>query len=126
MSGWALPQDVIRIDYSSFNPIFLILGDINIAATTSANKDLSDKVQTMIGELRNIFKEYLYLMHPKYAKGSGKNPFPSGKYRVFFLPTLDSVIDVGRGISVGPGRFGKKNKRRALNKRRAWKIWKKE
>ena len=60
--------------------IFLILGDINIAATTSANKDLSDKVQTMIGELRNIFKEYLYLMHPKYDKGSGKNPFPSGKY----------------------------------------------
>jgi hypothetical protein len=41
-------------------------------------------------------------------------------------PTLESVIDVGQGISVGPGRFGKKNKRRALNKRRAWKIWKKE
>ena len=40
--------------------------------------------------------------------------------------TLESVIDVGQGISVGPGRFGKKNKRRALNKRRAWKIWKKE
>ena len=43
-----------------------------------------------------------------------------------FLSTLESVIDVGQGISVGPGRFGKKNKRRALNKRRAWKIWKKE
>jgi hypothetical protein len=40
--------------------------------------------------------------------------------------TLESVIEVGQGISVGPGRFGKKNKRRALNKRRAWKIWKKE
>jgi hypothetical protein len=38
--------------------------------------------------------------------------------------TLESVIDVGQGISVGPGRFGKMNKRRALNKRRAWKIWK--
>ena len=36
------------------------------------------------------------------------------------LCTLESVIDVGQGISVGPGRFGKKNKRRAL------KIWKKE
>ena len=36
--------------------------------------------------------------------------------------TLESVIDVGQGISVGPGRFGKKNKRRALNKHRAWKI----
>ena len=33
--------------------------------------------------------------------------------------TLESVIDVGQGISVGPGRFGKKNKRRAWNKRRA-------
>ena len=40
--------------------------------------------------------------------------------------TLESVIDIGQGISKGPGRFGKKNKRRALNKRRAWKIWKKE
>ena len=40
--------------------------------------------------------------------------------------TLESIIDVGQGISVGPGRFVKKNKRRALNKRRAWKIWKKE
>ena len=41
------------------------------------------------------------------------------------IGTLESVIDVGQGISVGPGRFGKKNKRRALNKRRAWKIWEK-
>ena len=41
-------------------------------------------------------------------------------------PTLESLIDVGQGISIGPGRFGKKNKRRALNKHRAWKIWKKE
>ena len=40
--------------------------------------------------------------------------------------TLESVIDVGQGISVGPGRFGKKNKGRAWNKRRAWKICKKE
>ena len=30
--------------------------------------------------------------------------------------TLESVIDIGQEISVGPGRFGKKNKRRA------WKI----
>ena len=30
-----------------------------------------------------------------------------------FLGTLESVIHVGQGISVGPGRFGKKNKRRA-------------
>ena len=31
------------------------------------------------------------------------------------LNTLESVIDVGQGISVGPGKFDKKNKRRALN-----------
>ena len=33
--------------------------------------------------------------------------------------TLESGIDVGQEINVGPGKFGKKNKRRALNKRRA-------
>ena len=31
------------------------------------------------------------------------------------LSTLESGIDVGQGINVGPGKFGKKNKRRALN-----------
>ena len=29
------------------------------------------------------------------------------------------LIDVGQGINVGPLKFGKKNKHRALNKRRA-------
>ena len=29
--------------------------------------------------------------------------------------TLESGIDIGQGISVGPGKFVKKNKRRALN-----------
>ena len=38
-------------------------------------------------------------------------------------PTLDSRIDVGQGINVRPGKFDKKNKHRALNKCRAWKIW---
>ena len=33
--------------------------------------------------------------------------------------TLESGIDVVQGISVGPGKFVKKNKRRALIKRRA-------
>ena len=33
--------------------------------------------------------------------------------------TLESGIDVWQGINVGPGKFVKKNKRRALNKRRA-------
>ena len=34
--------------------------------------------------------------------------------------TLESGIDVGQEITVGPGKFGKKNKRRAFNKCRAW------
>ena len=34
------------------------------------------------------------------------------------LATLESGIDVGHGITVGPGKFVKKNKRRTLNKRR--------
>ena len=34
--------------------------------------------------------------------------------------TLESVIDVGQGISIGPGRFVKKNKRRACR------IWEKK
>ena len=33
-------------------------------------------------------------------------------------PTLESGIDVGQGLNVGPGTFGKNNKHRALNKRR--------
>ena len=33
--------------------------------------------------------------------------------------TLESGIDVGQGITVGPGKFVKKNKRRAFDKRRA-------
>ena len=31
------------------------------------------------------------------------------------LTTLESGIDIGQGINVGPGKLGKKNKRRALN-----------
>ena len=37
------------------------------------------------------------------------------KKRLKWVPALDSAIDVGQGINVGPGKFGKKNKRRALN-----------
>ena len=33
--------------------------------------------------------------------------------------TLESGIDVGQRINIGPGKFVRKNKRRALNKRRA-------
>ena len=34
--------------------------------------------------------------------------------------TLVSGIDVGQGINIRPGNFDKKNKRRTLNKCRAW------
>ena len=34
--------------------------------------------------------------------------------------TLESGIDIGQGISIGPGKFVKIYKCRALNKRRAW------
>ena len=33
--------------------------------------------------------------------------------------TLEYGINVGQGINIGPGKFVKKNKRRALNKSRA-------
>ena len=36
------------------------------------------------------------------------------KYKVSIY-TLKSGIDVGQGINVGPGKFGKKNKHRVLN-----------
>ena len=36
--------------------------------------------------------------------------------------TLDSGIDVGQEINIGPRKFSRKNKRRALNNHRAWKI----
>ena len=36
--------------------------------------------------------------------------------------TLESGIDVGQGINVRPGKFGKNLKSRTWNKRRAWKI----
>ena len=33
----------------------------------------------------------------------------------YVVNTLESGIDVGQGINVGPGKLGKKNKHRALN-----------
>ena len=70
-------------------------------------------------------RETLYSSKGKIVYIVGK---PCNIYRLRGKPydTLESVIDVGQGISVGPGRFCKKNKCRALNKRRACKVWKKE
>ena len=41
---------------------------------------------------------------------------------VIKMSTLESGIDVGQEINVGPGKFDKKNNHRALNKGRAWKM----
>ena len=43
----------------------------------------------------------------------------STKVIMLQLSTLESGIDVGQEITIGPGKFFKKNKHRALNKRRA-------
>lgn len=78
--GMLWPQPTGQVELSE-ELIHLLPGDINIAvAPATANQEpLSDKVNTMIGELRGIFREYLYMMHPKYQRGSGNNPFPSAK-----------------------------------------------
>ena len=57
--------------------------------------------------------------------GRGAITFPnlSGVEAKCSVFTLDSGIDVGQKKIVEPEKFGKKNKCRALNKRRAWKIW---
>ena len=44
---------------------------------------------------------------------------------MIFMTTLESGIDVGQLINVGPGKFDKKNKHRVLNECRAWEIWQK-
>ena len=41
--------------------------------------------------------------------------FPCLRFAIFISSTLASGIDLGQEINVGPGKFGKKNKRRALN-----------
>ena len=43
-----------------------------------------------------------------------------------YVLTLESGIDVGQGINVGPGKFGKNNKLMALNIHRAWDFLQKE
>ena len=53
--------------------------------------------------VRNLFKLYFQLNYNGgHAIGS-------------CFVTLESGIDIGQGINVGPGKLGKKNKRRALN-----------
>ena len=86
--GMLWPQPTGQVELSE-ELIHLLPGDINIVVAPTkaalANQELflSDKVNTMIEELRKIFREYLYMMHPKYKRGSGINPFPSGMPSAF-------------------------------------------
>ena len=50
---------------------------------------------------------------PAYWQKTRKNS--NDKFKIVKRHTLESGIDVGQGISVGPGKFAKKNKHRALN-----------
>lgn len=67
MYGMLWPKPTGQVELSN-ELIHLLPGDISIVA---------GKEDDIVEELRAIFKEYLYMMHPKYAKGSGKSPFPS-------------------------------------------------
>ncbi len=64
------------------------------------------------------------LLHECKKKNGGKESLFQGQYSLkgpqnkvqnACSSTLESGIDVGQPINVGPGIFGKKNKHRALN-----------
>ena len=59
-----------------------------------------------------------FLARPGYIYLFGENK-EFDNLKIFGFSTLESGIDVGQGITVGPGKFVRKNKRRALNKHRA-------
>ena len=62
--------------------------------------------------------EFNYILNEELGHGSFlcKPPMKLQKSsNYWWICTLASEIDVGQGINVGPGKFGKKNKRRALN-----------
>ena len=40
-------------------------------------------------------------------------------------PELKYALQNRQEINIGPGKFGKKNKYRSMDNRRAWKIWQK-
>ena len=67
----------------------------------------------------NEISSYLRGLCVTKASGSRVNLLKINiNFLVFYqilATTLASGIEVGQGINVGPGEFGKKNKRRALN-----------
>jgi len=55
------------------------------------------------------------LIKTGFAEKKVRPKFPLFELAATFDLTLESGIDVGQLINVGPGKFVKKNKRRALN-----------
>lgn len=104
MYGMLWPKPTGQVELSN-ELIHLLPGDISIAARlSSADKDSQEEgpsplsepeAVAMVEELRAIFKEYLYMMHPKYAKGSGKNPFPSAQSANASINVFLNIADGG-------------------------------
>ena len=106
MYGMLWPKPTGQVELSN-ELIHLLPGDISIAARlSSADKDSQEDEEdpsplsepeavAMVEELRAIFKEYLYMMHPKYAKGSGKNPFPSAQSANASINVFLNIADGG-------------------------------
>jgi hexosaminidase len=67
---WPMPTGQVDLSEDLIN---FLPGDL--AITVSKGTDFA--VQGLVLEMRDIFEEYLYMMHPRYIKASGKNPFPS-------------------------------------------------
>ena len=70
-------------------------------------------------------KKTLVSFKMKWWQALSKKKEFNFQIQIFIYFTLESGIDVGQGITVGPGKFDKKNKDRVLNKHRAWKVWRK-
>ena len=71
---WPLPTGQTNL---SKTLLHLLPGDISIAAGTANFPINNPKVESMIEEMRQIFREYLYRMNPNYDPMDNKNPFPS-------------------------------------------------
>ena len=80
MYGMLWPKPTGRVELSN-ELIHLLPGDISISAFGN-QQDQQPLSSPLLEELRPIFKEYLYMMHPKYAsskKKGQKNPFVSSQ-----------------------------------------------
>lgn len=69
---WPKPTGSVTLSNKLTN---LLPGDISITVSQSTPFE----VQGLILEFRDVFEEYLALMHPKYEANSGRNPFASDR-----------------------------------------------